>query len=467
MAHALQPAVLGALLLSPIPGVLGASTIEDQRSAPGSERFGGGLTILSDNRLDSEYRGPFVAKGAPNQLPCEDSPKNGSAALLVHQQASYAAAVASCKALSEGLWNPDTMKFTDGLNNSLSYQAHIGAVPVSQLFWVNRGHRNTTASCRQCRAIDIHGNTMPSDCTRKLPILCTQTAPVSTQANNTATGYLVNHPVGNQVYTGYRDAFAWKFRAIRYAPQPTRFEHSTPFEPNEATAITALTSKADCLQPVGEVQSGSSEDCLFLNVWTTHLPPRKGGRAIKPKLKPVMFYIYGGGFTSGTSNNGNADGTNLASRGDVVVVTPNYRVSTLGWMAFDDGVHNGNYGLGDLINALNWVQKYIKDLGGDPTRVTIFGESAGAMLVRALLASPKAQGLFYAAISMSGPTGLSGNEHGSTSYYNSIESEFEGTSKAILDKMGCLNATDRLACMREVNATELINISAVSRYVQT
>lgn len=391
-----------------------------------------------------------------------DSPKNGSAALLVHQRASYAAAVASCKILSEGLWSPDAMKFTNGLNSSLSYQAHIGPISVSQLFWVDSGYPDPTTNCR---AIDIHGNTIPSDCALKLPALCTQSAPVSTQANNTASAYLVNHQVGTQVYTGYRDAFAWKFRAIRYAPQPTRFEHSTLFEPNGTTAIPALASKADCLQPVGEVQSGSSEDCLFLNVWTPHLPPLNKCQAIKPKLKPVMFYIYGGGFTSGTSNNGNADGTNLASRGDVVVVTPNYRVSSLGWMAFDDGVHTGNYGLGDLINALNWVQKYIKDFGGDPKKVTIFGESAGAMLVRALLASPKAQGLFYAAISMSGPTGRSGNEHGSTSYYNSIKSEFEGTSKAILDKMGCWNVTDRLACMRKVNATELININAIARYV--
>ena len=389
-----------------------------------------------------------------------DNPKNGSAALLVHQRASYTAAVVSCKILSEGLWSPDTIKFTDGLNSSLSYQAHIGPISASQLFWVDSGH--PTANCR---AIDIHGNIMPSDCALELPALCTQSAPVSTQANNTATGYLVNHLVGSQVYTGYRDAFVWKFRAIRYAAQPTRFEHSTLFEPNETTAMPALASKADCLQRVGEVQRGSGEDCLFLNVWTTHLPPLNGSQAIRPKLKPVMFYIYGGGFTSGTSNNGNADGTNLASRGDVVVVTPNYRVSTLGWMAFNDGVHNGNYGLGDLINALNWVQKHIKDFGGDPTQVTIFGESAGAMLVRALLASPKAQGLFYAAISMSGPTGLSGNEHGSTSYYNSIKSEFEGTSKSILGMMGCWNVTDRLACMREVNATELINISAVAGYI--
>ena len=248
-----------------------------------------------------------------------------------------------------------------------------------------------------------------------------------------------------------------KFRVIRYAAQPTRFEHSTLFQPNESTPIPALTSKADCLQRVDEVQRGSGEDCLFLNVWTPLLPRLNPSQAgVKPSLKPVMFYIYGGGFTSGNSNNGNADGTDLASRGDVVVVTPNYRVSTLGWMVFDDDVHNGNYGLGDIINALLWVQKNIKDLGGDPTRVTIFGESAGAMLVRALLASPKAQGLFYAAISMSGPTGLSSNEHGSASYYNSVASEFAGTSKSILQTTGCWTATDRIACMRSLNATELI-----------
>ena len=133
-----------------------------------------------------------------------DSPKNGSHALLIHQPTSYAAGVESCKLLGEGLWSPDTAKFTDGLNSSLSYQSFIGTISAIQLLWVDSGNPTN------CRAIDVHGKITPSDCTIELPVLCTQSAPVSTQANNTASDYLVNHVIGSQVYTGYRDAYVWE-----------------------------------------------------------------------------------------------------------------------------------------------------------------------------------------------------------------------------------------------------------------
>jgi carboxylesterase type B len=303
------------------------------------------------------------------------------------------------------------------------------------------------------------------DCIVELPALCTQSAPVSTQnTNDQPTSFAIDQPVGTQVYTGFRDFFVWKFRGIRYAQQPERFSYSTMYEANQTDPILAMKARADCLQPIGEVQSGSSEDCLFLNVWTPYLPPMELNPAAKPTLKPVMLYIYGGGFTSGSGKNPNTDGTMLASRGDVVVVSVNYRVSTLGWLPFDDGVHNGNYGLGDIVTALEWVSKHIAYFGGDPSKVTIFGESAGAMLVRALLASPKAKGLFYAAISQSGPTGLSGNEFGSAAYYNTLKREFSSTTIPILKKTGCFDVADRISCLRNFNATELINLSTVGRY---
>src|SRR4051794_30610868 len=98
MAHVLRTAVLGGLLLSPSMGVVGASTVEVRQSVSGSEWSGGGLTILSDNRLDSEHRDVFAARANANyQL--LDNPKNGSAALLVHQRGSYTAAIASCRIL--------------------------------------------------------------------------------------------------------------------------------------------------------------------------------------------------------------------------------------------------------------------------------------------------------------------------------------------------------------------------------
>lgn len=151
------------------------------------------------------------------------------------------------------------------------------------------------------------------------------------------------------------------------------------------------------MQRLTRPQLPQSEDCLSLNVWTpdTHA-----------KL-PVMVWIYGGAFVMGGSALPIYDGTDLARRG-VVVVTFNYR---LGWLGFFDhpalaaehpGEPHGNYGLMDQIAALEWVKANIAAFGGDPSNVTIFGESAGGMSVNDLIASPRARGLFGRAISESG-----------------------------------------------------------------
>ena len=141
----------------------------------------------------------------------------------------------------------------------------------------------------------------------------------------------------------------------------------------------------------------ASEDCLYLNVWTPAKSP-------KDKL-PVMVWIYGGGFMMGTSSF--YDGAALAREG-VVLVTINYRVGKLGYFAHpalsaENPEHvSGNYGILDQIAALKWVQDNIAAFGGDPAKVTIFGESAGGISVSMLCASPLAKGLFRGAISQSG-----------------------------------------------------------------
>jgi carboxylesterase type B len=114
-----------------------------------------------------------------------------------------------------------------------------------------------------------------------------------------------------------------------------------------------------------------------------------------------MFWIHGGAFTSGTGNDPTFDGGSFASREDVVMVAINYRLTTLGFLALEDGVTKGNYGFADQVNALEWVRKNIQDFGGDPNRITIFGQSAGAASVRAMLASPQSNGKFAAAIPQS------------------------------------------------------------------
>ncbi len=141
-----------------------------------------------------------------------------------------------------------------------------------------------------------------------------------------------------------------------------------------------------------------NEDCLYLNVWTPAKTP-------KDKLA-VMVWIYGGGFTIGGASLAQYDGKNLAKKG-VILVSVAYRLGQFGFLASpelskEQGGHSGNYGLLDQIAGLAWVKKNIAAFGGDPRRVTIFGESAGGISVSMLSASPLAKGLFSGAISESG-----------------------------------------------------------------
>jgi len=142
-----------------------------------------------------------------------------------------------------------------------------------------------------------------------------------------------------------------------------------------------------------------SEDCLYLNVWT---PAKSAGDRI-----PVLVWIYGGGFSAGSTSDPNYNGANLARKG-VMLVSIAYRVGQLGFLAHPElsaettNHVSGNYGLLDQIAGLQWVRKNIAAFGGDPNRVTIFGESAGGIAVSMLCASPQAKGLFHGAISQSG-----------------------------------------------------------------
>jgi para-nitrobenzyl esterase len=147
------------------------------------------------------------------------------------------------------------------------------------------------------------------------------------------------------------------------------------------------------------VQNQASEDCLYLNVWTPKLTAAAN--------LPVVVFIHGGAFTEGSGSIPVYDGANLARTG-LVVITINYRLGVFGFLAHSDltaeSNHHasGNYGFMDQIAALKWVQANIRGFGGDPSRVTIWGQSAGAFSVGALLASPEAKGLFQRAIADSG-----------------------------------------------------------------
>jgi para-nitrobenzyl esterase len=149
----------------------------------------------------------------------------------------------------------------------------------------------------------------------------------------------------------------------------------------------------------GNPPSGKSEDCLYLNVWSP-------AKSAKDKV-PVLVWIYGGGFGAGATSEANYSGEKLAKKG-VVLVSIAYRVGQMGFFAHpelsaENQKHvSGNYGMLDMIAGLQWIQKNIAAFGGDPKKVTIFGESAGGIAVSMLCASPLAKGLFQGAISESG-----------------------------------------------------------------
>lgn len=227
------------------------------------------------------------------------------------------------------------------------------------------------------------------------------------------------------------------FRGIPYAAPPQgelRFAAPAAAEAR-SSVLQATQFGSPCPQPDALfAQPSENEDCLSLNVYT----PKTDGDY------PVMVWIHGGSFTTG-SGGGDYDPVRLVAQ-DVVVVTINYRLGALGFMAHpelskeSDG--SGDYGLMDQQAALRWVQDNITKFGGDPESVTVFGESAGGHSIMAQLASPDAAGLFDRVIVQSGSY--------SPEQMTLAEAETIGT--ALADKMGCSTA----ACLRELPVAEIL-----------
>lgn len=194
------------------------------------------------------------------------------------------------------------------------------------------------------------------------------------------------------------------YKGIPYAAPPVGQNRWR--EPQPVAAWSGVRSAKEfgprCIQggyAPGADQPVTSEDCLYLNVWT----PAENADA----LLPVMLWIHGGGFFTGAGSNAIYDGESLASKG-AVVITINYRLGTFGFFAHPEltaespAGSSGNYAMLDMVKALEWVYENAAAFGGDPNLVTVFGESAGAAAVGALLSSPLARGLIHRSVAQSG-----------------------------------------------------------------
>ena len=242
----------------------------------------------------------------------------------------------------------------------------------------------------------------------------------------------------------------WK--GVRYAAAPVgelRFRAPEPPEPwTEVVDATAFGPA--CPQPAIpnvplDLGAPQGEDCLSLNIWAAS-DTRPGDR------KPVLVWLHGGAYVLGAASQPLYDGRRLAAGGDVVVVTVNYRIGVFGFLdlsSFNSSrqYFDSNIGLRDVLAALGWVRDNIAAFGGDPDRVTLFGESAGAGIVTTLLAVPAAAGLFAGAIAQSSPA---------TSVYDSGRAR--QTAVAVLGKLGL--ATSDVQRLREVPSAALVSATS-------
>jgi para-nitrobenzyl esterase len=238
------------------------------------------------------------------------------------------------------------------------------------------------------------------------------------------------------------------FKGLRYgADTGAARRFMPPVKPEPWTDVKDALAYGAASMQTGKGEEGEtlSEDCLFLNVWT---PAKAGKTGLADGAKrPVMFYIHGGAYNGGSGASPWYDGTKLAKRGDVVVVTVNHRLNAFGYLylarLFNDPsvADSGNNGQLDLVLALQWVRDNIARFGGDPGNVMLFGQSGGGAKIATLMGMPVAKGLFHRAATMSGQQVTVGGP-------------FNATKRAqlFLDKLGIKD----LAALRALPADQLL-----------
>ncbi|XP_078689036.1 fatty acyl-CoA hydrolase precursor, medium chain-like [Branchiostoma floridae x Branchiostoma belcheri] len=256
------------------------------------------------------------------------------------------------------------------------------------------------------------------------------------RGSEVTTSSVVRDAVFDRIFT---------FKGIPYAAPPVGdLRWRPPQDPSSWTGVRDATDFGSrCLQMMDmggremdpimkEIflwrSESSSEDCLFLNVYTSSVSPTSN--------LPVMVWIHGGGMIAGSADSYPAEIPTALQ--NVVMVTVNYRLGNLGFLPTRDQDAPGNFGLLDLMKALQWVQANIRSFGGDPDRVTIFGESGGGWAVSLLVASPMATGLFHRAVSQSGVAGIPVTRRGDVRRAESFARQSDCPTTPYEEMMSCL-----------------------------
>lgn len=260
-------------------------------------------------------------------------------------------------------------------------------------------------------------------------------------------GQIITTATGREVYA---------FLGVPFARPPTgnlRFRRPEPVD-NWEEPIDATQKPPACPQVnassfpgnPGEAQwnpATVSEDCLYLNIWI----PASIFRSREQRLSDILFWIYGGGFFSGSSSLDIYDGAILACENDIIVVSTQYRVGPLGFLFLDDGDAPGNMGMLDQVAALKWVNTNIRYFGGNPDSITLIGESAGSVSVNLHLLSPASRGLFNRAVLMSGVA---------TAPFATVSpAEAQRLSLDLAAHVGCDTSRDKqeiIQCLRSTDA---------------
>ena len=224
-----------------------------------------------------------------------------------------------------------------------------------------------------------------------------------------------------------------------------------PGSPCAQVPLSVLPGGKAILPGASNLTGSTSEDCLYLNVWT----PARATHA-----RPVFVWFHGGNDIYGAGSD--YDGSRLTVEGGVVVVTVNYRLGPLGYLALPGlSAHSpdhtsGDYGLMDQVAALRWVRSNIASFGGNPNQVTVGGQSAGAWASCDLIASPAARGLFERAILESGTCAAGGSGSNATSPISTLGAA-EAAGQTFAASVGCNDAATQLSCLRALPASKLIS----------